>query len=103
MHDHAPEQKWRHLDAMQFGTILIARIPRCNCKQHGVKTSGVPWADKHSRLFITCFKNRVSNAVSDGLNSKIQVIKASARGFHCFGSYRTRILFYCAKLNMAIS
>ncbi|UWX57095.1 hypothetical protein NY406_07655 [Chlorobaculum sp. MV4-Y] len=29
-------------------------------------------------------------------------IKASARGFHRFESYRNRILFYCGKLNRAI-
>lgn len=52
IYDHAPEQKWRHLDTMQFETVLIARIPRCNCKQHGVKTAGVPWADKHTRFTL---------------------------------------------------
>lgn len=52
IYDHAPEQKWRHLDTMQFETVLIARIPRCNCKQHGVKTAGVPWAEKHSRFTL---------------------------------------------------
>ena len=58
---------------------------------------------RHKANLFNYFKHRVSNAVSEGLNSKIQVIKASARGFHSFKSYRTRILFYCAKLNMAIS
>lgn len=38
IYDHAPEQKWRHFDTMQFETILVARLPRCNCKEHGVKT-----------------------------------------------------------------
>ncbi len=33
IYDHAPEQKWWHLDTMQFGTILVARIPRCACKE----------------------------------------------------------------------
>ncbi|WP_232319717.1 transposase [Prosthecochloris sp. HL-130-GSB] len=40
--------------------------------------------------------------MSEGLNSKIQLIKASACGFHSFESYRTRILFYCRKLEKAI-
>ncbi len=45
IYDHAPEQKWRHLDTMQFETILVARLPRTNCTQCGVKTLGAPWAD----------------------------------------------------------
>ena len=52
IYDHAPEQKWRHLDTMQFETILVARLPRVNCKEHGVKTAGAPWADKHSRFTL---------------------------------------------------
>jgi len=36
--DHAEEQRWRHLDTMQFTTELIARLPRCRCPEHGVKT-----------------------------------------------------------------
>ncbi len=34
--DHAPERHWRHLDTMQFETILEARVPRVNCASCGV-------------------------------------------------------------------
>lgn len=50
--DLAPERTWRHLDTMQFQTILTARIPRCSCSKCGVKTIRVPWADKHSRFTL---------------------------------------------------
>ena len=46
--DHAPERTWRHLDTMQFETILVARVPRADCKSCGVKTVDVPWAGKNS-------------------------------------------------------
>ena len=36
--DHADERRWRHLDTMQFTTELVARLPRCRCPEHGVKT-----------------------------------------------------------------
>jgi len=50
--DHAPERRWRHLDTMQFETILIARLPRTNCAKCGVKTVTPPWAGKHSRFTL---------------------------------------------------
>ena len=50
--DHAPERRWRHLDTMQFETILEARIPRVNCADCGVRTVEVPWAEKHSRFTL---------------------------------------------------
>jgi len=46
--DHAPQREWRHLDTMQFETVLRARVPRCQCADCGVKTIAVPWAGKHS-------------------------------------------------------
>lgn len=50
--DLAPEREWRHLDTMQFQTIIRARAPRANCAQCGVKTTAVPWAGKHSRFTL---------------------------------------------------
>lgn len=51
-HDLSPERTWRHLDTMQFETLLKARVPRCECARCGVKTAAVPWADKHSRFTL---------------------------------------------------
>lgn len=50
--DLAPQREWRHLDTMQFQTILRARVPRANCTACGVKTLAVPWAGKHSRFTL---------------------------------------------------
>jgi transposase len=48
--DLAPERRWRHLDTMQFQTVLRARVPRATCSVCGVKTIALPWAGKHSRF-----------------------------------------------------
>jgi len=53
-YDSAPERTWRHLDTMQFETILRARVPRVECATDGVKTIAVPWAEpggRFTRLF----------------------------------------------------
>lgn len=51
-YDHTKERKWRHLDTMQFATILHARTPRVNCPDHGVKQVRLPWAEKNSRFSL---------------------------------------------------
>jgi transposase len=52
MADHGPERGWRHLDTMQFETILRARVPRARCAACGVKTIAVAWAEKYSRYTL---------------------------------------------------
>jgi hypothetical protein len=43
---------------------LVARLPRCRCPDHGVKTIVPPWAGKHSRftLFFEAFAIEVLQA-----------------------------------------
>ena len=54
----------------------------------------------HLDGLLSYFRHQVTNAVSEGFNSRIQSIKSAARGFRCFENYRLRILFYCGKLDM---
>lgn len=50
--DHREERRWRHLDTMQFQTIIKSRVPRSECPEHGVKTISVPWAGPNSRFTL---------------------------------------------------
>ena len=52
IHDCAPERTWRHLDTMQFTTLIRARTPRSQCPEHGVKTMPVPWAAPQGRFTL---------------------------------------------------
>ena len=52
IHDSAPERTWRHLDTMQFTTLIRARTPREECPEHGVKTMMVPWAVPQGRFTL---------------------------------------------------
>ena len=52
IHDCAPERTWRHLDTMQFATLIRARTPRADCPEHGVKTMKVPWAEPQGRYTL---------------------------------------------------
>lgn len=43
-------RSWRHLDTMQYRTVLTAEVPRVDCPEHGVKQVKVPWAEPGSRF-----------------------------------------------------
>lgn len=50
---------------------------------------------------LTYLKHRVTNAVSEALNSKIQWVKTTARGFRNQQNFITAIYFHCGGLHMA--
>jgi len=55
---------------------------------------------RHLPGLLAYCKHRITNAVAEGMNSKIQLIKANARGFRNFEKYRIAILFYCGRLDL---
>lgn len=52
LYDHQGERIWRHLDTMQYTTLLHAKPPRVQCSEHGVKSARLPWADPKSRFTL---------------------------------------------------
>jgi transposase len=52
------ERRWRHLDTMQYRTVLIAEVPRVRCERHGVHQVAVGWAEDRSR-FTVLFETQV--------------------------------------------
>ena len=46
------------------------------------------------------FEYAITNALTEGINSVIQGLKTTARGFRSAASYRTRILFFAGKLEL---
>lgn len=58
-YDHK-ERRFRHLDSCQYQTIVIANIPRVNCKRCGIHQIHIPWAERHSR-FTLAFEALVIN------------------------------------------
>jgi hypothetical protein len=55
---------------------------------------------RHLDNLLTYLEHRITNAVTEGLNSKIQSLKSAARGFRNFANYRIRILFFFGKLDL---
>ena len=55
---------------------------------------------RHLPGILAYCRHRITNAAAEGLNSKIQIIKANARGFRNFEKYRVAILFHCGRLSL---
>lgn len=81
--DYREERTWRHLDAMQFETIIVCRSPRVNCPKHGIKTVKVPWADNYSR-FTYLFEKFAIDVLeaSKNITAAIKLLDISWRQTH---------------------
>ena len=55
---------------------------------------------RHLPNLLTYFRHRITIASSEGFNSVIQSLKYAARGFRSFDNYRTRIFFFCGRLDL---
>ena len=77
LYDHAEERTWRHLDTMQYTTLLHARVPRVSCDEHGVRQVKVPWSEAKSRftLLFETFAITVLQAV--GLRGAQKILRLS--------------------------
>jgi transposase len=54
----------------------------------------------HLANVMTYFDHRITNAVSEGLNSKIQTIKKMACGYRNRENFKTAIFFHCGGLDL---
>jgi transposase len=55
---------------------------------------------RHLQGVLNFFAYRVTNAVAEGLNSKIQTIKKMAYGFRNREHFKTAIFFHCGGLQL---
>jgi transposase len=55
---------------------------------------------RHLQGLLNYFAHRVTNAVSEGLNSKIQTIKKMANGYRNREHFKTAIYFHCGGLQL---
>lgn len=69
------------------------------CRLHEIKAVA-KMLKRHLQGLLNFVRFPITNAVAEGFNSKIQAIKADARGFRNFLNYRTRVLFFCGKLDL---
>lgn len=56
--------------------------------------------ERHLQGVMTYFTHPITNAVSEGLNSKIQTIKKRAYGYRNVENFKTAIFFHCGGLEL---
>ena len=124
---HFTERQRSHFAALQLDTLKVGRAwaikeafaPFWNYHYTGSARKFFDrwyfWAT-HSRLLpiiqaaktlkrhlpglLAYTKHRITNAVAEGTNGKIQLLKANARGYRNFAQYRISILFHCGGLDL---
>ena len=60
-----------------------------------------PMMNQRLENILTHLKHGITNAVSEALNSKIQWVKYTARGFRNQQNFITAIYFHCGGLELA--
>ena len=55
---------------------------------------------RHLHNVLTYFSHRITNAVAEGLNSKIATIQKRACGFRNYSHFKTAVYFHCGGLNL---
>jgi transposase len=91
---------WRHvypMSAEEFFSQWYAWGVRCRLRPV-VRVAKM--LKRHLPNLLSYFRHRITNATSEGFNSVIQALKYAARGFRSFENYRTRILFFCGRLDL---
>ena len=63
-----------------------------------VKVAGM--VKRHIHNILTYYAHRITNAVSEGLNSAIQTIKKRAGGYRNVENFKTAIYFHCGGLDL---
>ena len=78
---------------------LYSWMRRCRLKPMKVAAETLK---RHKDKILAYFKNRLTNAICEGINAMIQAAKRKARGFHTFEGYSSMIYLVAGKLDLAV-
>jgi len=60
VYDHMEEREWQHLNTCHVSTFIHARLPRIECKDHGVKCIISEWSEPGSDMTIAFESHLIS-------------------------------------------
>ena len=71
------------------------------CRLEPMKTTAETFK-RHKDKIINFFRNRLTNAICEGINSMVQAAKRKARGYHTFDGFASIIYLIAGKLELAV-
>lgn len=78
---------------------LISWMRRCRLKPMKEAAKSLM---NHKDKILNFFRNRLTNAICEGINSMIQAAKRKARGYHTFEGFSSMIYLVAGKLDLAL-
>ena len=82
----------------QLGNLIVERA-RMKVER-SKKGDKAKLLKKHLQNILTYLTHPITNALSESLNSKIQWVKYTARGFRNLDNFKTAIYFHCGGLDL---
>jgi transposase len=83
---------------MRFVVVIDSLIQAVSCQMTVYTKFFTP--SRHLPNILTYFTHRITNAVAEGLNSKIATIQKRACGFRNRDNFKTAIYFHCGGLDL---
>ena len=84
-------------EAEQHFDSLYSWMRRCRLKP---MKDAAETLSRHKDRIINYFRNRLTNAICEGINSMIQAAKRKARGYHTFEGFANMIYIVAGKLDI---
>lgn len=100
----AIKENLRHLWDYRYEANMLKYFKRwyfwaTHCRLEPIKKAAKT-LKTHLDNIVTYAKHRITNALAEGINTKIERIKRMACGFRNRGHYRTAIYFHCGGLDL---
>lgn len=91
---------WNHSDPQQAQAFFQRWYARAIRSRLPFVVRAAQTLKAHLQGLLNYLTHRITNAMSEAFNSRIQSLKSAARGFHLFSRFRTRILFFLGSLDL---
>ena len=94
---------WQQPDRESGKRFIIEWCAKVRRSRLGQMKKVAAMLERHLDGLLNYFASRLTNALCEGFNSRIQQLKTAARGFRSFANYRTRIFFFLGSLDLSFS
>jgi transposase len=88
---------WEQTDKLEASAFLSYWADTMRTFKKKVLTTLANTLDKHHQRIINVIETKITNAILEGFNSKIQTLKRKVRGYKDFDTLMMMVRLHCAK------